>query len=604
MSDSRDPMIPAISTTVTGPLGVMHLPRLWLKNVLFALGRLPPDYKHTTGTFDRMVMDTLEIDETAMLAFIKETLPEYLQFEAWVRDQARNVDAATIAALNARFVAATMSDAGAAARRNELGVTDDILQHGIILNDLDDWSAIHRQLTQTNRHPVREVPMAQDWDFAWQALEAHFGQSGIKEIVSARRRIPSHFRPDLQAALFAELDSFKTVLLGIHQESQFDMLVISGLTMRKKERVPSIAPLQYEDVDVGEGQPISCISNGLWLLHFDEAPLAIFLSQYFDMGSRAMVAQVEIAYPPIEAAAAFARALLERLQRATTVSRLYRGKTLSFEEGDMGFGQMLVHRLAKVDKSEVILDAETMRRLNQHIFEFHRHRAALKGLGQSTRKGILLYGPPGTGKTHIIRYITTNLSEHTTVLIMADQVKQLAKYMELARTLQPSIVVIEDVDLIGRSREKRDSPGAESLLNLLLNEMDGLKEDADILFILTTNRPEGIEAALASRPGRIDEAIEVPLPDEECRTQLVALYGQQLTFADGAVAAIVGGAAGSSAAFVKELVRRVAQRSLSRNADGRIVSEDVETVLGDIAANGSDLRRRLLGAASSSNAPD
>ena len=52
------------------------------------------------------------------------------------------------------------------------------------------------------------------------------------------------------------------------------------------------------------------------------------------------------------------------------------------------------------------------------------------------------------------------------------------------------------------------------MLNRLLNEMDGLKQDADIIFILTTNRPEQLESALAGRPGRIDQAIEVPVPDE------------------------------------------------------------------------------------------
>src|SRR5438034_6137387 len=54
-------------------------------------------------------------------------------------------------------------------------------------------------------------------------------------------------------------------------------------------------------------------------------------------------------------------------------------------------------------------------------------------------------------------------------------------------------------------------------LNKLLNEMDGLREDADVIFILTTNRPDQLEPALASRPGRIDQAIEFPLPDEQDR---------------------------------------------------------------------------------------
>src|ERR1039458_8240254 len=77
--------------------------------------------------------------------------------------------------------------------------------------------------------------------------------------------------------------------------------------------------------------------------------------------------------------------------------------------------------------------------------------------------------------------------------------------MNLARLLQPTMVVIEDVDLIARDRNQM-GPCEEPLLNGLLNEMDGLKEDADILFILTTNRPEQLESALASRPGRIDQA--------------------------------------------------------------------------------------------------
>ncbi|HEY6347485.1 MAG TPA: AAA family ATPase [Bryobacteraceae bacterium] len=66
----------------------------------------------------------------------------------------------------------------------------------------------------------------------------------------------------------------------------------------------------------------------------------------------------------------------------------------------------------------------------------------------------------------------------------------------------------------------------EMLLNQLLNEMDGLREDAEVLFILTTNHPDQIVPALASRPGRIDQAIEFPLPDEEGRTKLTRLYAR------------------------------------------------------------------------------
>jgi len=124
--------------------------------------------------------------------------------------------------------------------------------------------------------------------------------------------------------------------------------------------------------------------------------------------------------------------------------------------------------------------------------------------------------------------LASQLPEHTTLLITAEQVAIIGEYFRLARFLQPAMMVIEDVDLIARERTQLHTPIQEALLNKLLNEMDGLREDADVLFILTTNRPDQIEPALASRPGRIDQAIEFPLPDEDGRTKLVGLYARGL----------------------------------------------------------------------------
>ena len=178
----------------------------------------------------------------------------------------------------------------------------------------------------------------------------------------------------------------------------------------------------------------------------------------------------------------------------------------------------MVHKLPPVERANVILPEATLKLLDRNILNFVKHRAKLRQLGQSTRKGILLYGPPGTGKTHTIRYLASNLPGHTTLIITAAQVAFLGAYINLARLLQPAMVVIEDVDLIARTREMI-GPCEESMLNKLLNEMDGLKEDADILFVLTTNRPEQLEGALADRPGRIDQAIEIPLPDDIGRSE-------------------------------------------------------------------------------------
>ena len=215
---------------------------------------------------------------------------------------------------------------------------------------------------------------------------------------------------------------------------------------------------------------------------------------------------------------------------------------------------------------------------------------------QAPKKGILFYGPPGTGKTHTIHYLSKALDGHTTLLISAEQVGLLAEYMTLARLLQPSMVIIEDVDLIARDRTTMDSPCEEVLLNKLLNEMDGLKEDADILFILTTNRPEQLELALASRPGRIDQAIEFPLPDEQGRRKLVALYSQGIALPQPVVDETVRRTEGVSAAFVKELMRRTVQFHIERRGTGEVSHDDVDNALNEMLLSGGSLNLKLLGA--------
>ena len=168
--------------------------------------------------------------------------------------------------------------------------------------------------------------------------------------------------------------------------------------------------------------------------------------------------------------------------------------------------------------------------------------------------------------------------------------------MILARLLQPSIVVMEDVDLIARERTEMNSPCEEVLLNKLLNEMDGLKEEADILFILTTNRPEALEQALASRPGRVDQAIEFPLPDEEGRNKLVRLYSQGVEVSNQVVETVVQRTEKVSAAFIKELMRRSVQFHLERNGTDCLEVSDVEAALDEMLFSGGSLNLKLLGA--------
>lgn len=103
-------------------------------------------------------------------------------------------------------------------------------------------------------------------------------------------------------------------------------------------------------------------------------------------------------------------------------------------------------------------------------------------------------------------------------------------------------------------------PGVQTqpLLFELLNEMDGLRDDVDVLFVLTTNRPDILEPALAARPGRVDLAIPLPLPDADARRRLFALYARGLDFRVNDLDKFIVRTEGASPAYIKELLRKAA----------------------------------------------
>src|SRR5207253_10292159 len=99
------------------------------------------------------------------------------------------------------------------------------------------------------------------------------------------------------------------------------------------------------------------------------------------------------------------------------------------------------------------------------------------------------------------------------------------------------------------------SEGPNPLLFTLLDAMDVVGADADVTFVLTTNRADILEHALADRPGRVDLAIEIPRPDAICREQLLRLYTRDVAL-DGGTSAVVAATEGVTASYIKEIVRR------------------------------------------------
>lgn len=444
--------------------------------------------------------------------------------------------------------------------------------------------------------PEQAAPaMSRSEQKAHHVLSEVFGGWSADSLVIVRREFPAYLRVDVQNALDSLTMGARRV--GIHSRNRYDASDMASL-ISERDQAKLVGALQFEDIDIGEGQPVRLATNCLSLIDDEKTPLAVWVNLRSDY-SESLQLSVEILAPPGEEAAARTGAMLEAIETAVANGRSYRGKVLSLEASETFRGtaanSLTVHFRTPVAEHELILPDVVKHALDRHIIRFAEGRGALKSLGQSGRKGVLLYGPPGTGKTHTIRYLAQRLHDHTTFLVTAEQIGLIAVYFRLARLFAPSIIVIEDADLIARQRDDMNSACDEVMLNRLLNEMDGLRADADIFVIMTTNRPQTLEVALVQRPGRIDHAIEVPVPDAVCRERLLRLYGGTLVIEPKAFEKLVERTEGVSAAFIKEIARRLAQQSISAGHSGKVDADDLEAVLEEMLSERDGLNLRLLG---------
>jgi hypothetical protein len=434
-------------------------------------------------------------------------------------------------------------------------------------------------------------------------LRQHFEGVDLSQIVTAARNFPVTSRVDVDRAV-TQFQWPGAKLLGVHSPMNHETPTLAHLFTPGPLPV-DLGPLQYDDEDVGDPEPARCLKNGLWLARNGNLPFAVFLGPSIRYGQIGGV-HVEVGVPAGEAGAALSADFFRDLESRVAAGKTYRGRVISLESyqdySGRG-GSVKVHRLHRVEREDVILPAQTLALLDHNVAQFVAARDRIRALRFSTKKGLLFYGPPGTGKTHTIHYLAGQLPDHTTLLVTAEQVVLLGEYFRLARFLQPSIMVVEDVDLIARDREHLNTPGQEALLNKLLNEMDGLREDADVLFILTTNRPEHLEPALASRPGRIDQAIEFPLPDDEGRRKLVSLYARGLEIGPAVMDLLVRRTRAASPAFIKELMRRSAQFQIEAGGGATLLETAVNSAIDEMVFVGGALNLKLLGGPSEAARP-
>ena len=139
-------IVPMISSGVAGPLGVLHLPRLWLKLSLEATGKLAPGYPGAGKGYDQMVMDGIGLNRDAVIDYVKKNKPTYPQFESWVKQNGKNLSKAAIHKHNLAILSYIHADETRKGILSASGIPDDgsVLPDAVDLNNLDDWYEFHQ----------------------------------------------------------------------------------------------------------------------------------------------------------------------------------------------------------------------------------------------------------------------------------------------------------------------------------------------------------------------------------------------------------------------------------------------------------------------------
>jgi hypothetical protein len=147
-AQAQTKVVPLISSGTAGPLGAIHLPRLWLKLTLGASGALPEGYDECGAGFDAMTLDALGLDRGKTIDFVRRNRPSYMEFEEWVVANGKT-DKATIERHNAAIRGYNHSDELGGSMRAASKIKDASVKDAVSLNSVEDLDEVHRQLTRT-----------------------------------------------------------------------------------------------------------------------------------------------------------------------------------------------------------------------------------------------------------------------------------------------------------------------------------------------------------------------------------------------------------------------------------------------------------------------
>lgn len=292
---------------------------------------------------------------------------------------------------------------------------------------------------------------------------------------------------------------------------------------------------RYARVSVSPSKYISVLINGRMLLSHGTNNIVVqIIEPSYDNAFLSIICA--------GASRPAAERLFDLVGRAVTSVKPYRSKKLRYD------GQIHFLQPSKVAWDDLSLAPELHDEIINNTVDFLKRSRQLAGYGVPSKRGIILAGAPGTGKTLVSRLLINNspgiacLSAEPSLLTEPQYTHSLYR---IARDLTPSIVFLEDIDLVVE---------AKNALNGLLDILDGVEEQHQVVTVATTNAPELLHKALSQRPARFDRTIYLPLPDSSLRRRIVSKLSRKIPVSEDIQDYIVTKTEGYTPAQIQEVM--------------------------------------------------
>ena len=382
---------------------------------------------------------------------------------------------------------------------------------------------------------------------------------------------------------------------GVSEYAKLNNLKASGLALEK---------VSWDSVEAEDGRLTNLPKNAVYCLSHGQRKFVAYLShdpQAYDFEHETAFStgkgkKLELCAASLDDA----NEITQWLREQSAQRSIYRGQMLMIASPqDGGLGQTIrITTRPDQARERIILPQKVIETAERLVDSRRQYADRLARLGHSSNLGLLLHGVPGTGKTLMIRYLISRCTEHTVIVPSDMAVETLRESFRLAQYLQPALVVLEDVDLLAQDRQT--SRGVDGLQELM-NQLDGIHIASDAIVLMTTNRPEVLEPALASRPGRVSQAIEFEVPDGPDREKLLRLFLGEVK-AEFDFAHWSERIKGASPAFIEELCKRAIIFSLDRldgDSDDEsqlvITDGDFDSAIHELVVVGGTLTSKSLG---------